>query len=173
MTTTVTLEQLEELGACQEHRERFSDLFPEGHVEVTVELCVRHATTFDWEWAADALLTKDAQELYRTEIGRADREYDDAVEPTLTAYTAVREPAHEVYTESIEAAFEAYWAGGSYEAHQRAIAPAKVVLEETVKDTREAHYAASRAAHKVFIAAQARAFGNAFLSEANQAVAGV
>lgn len=120
MTTTVTLEQLEDLEACEKQREIFARLFPEGRVEVTVELCVRHASEFDWDWAVDALLTASARNAYHEAIASA------------------------------------------WNAHREAIVSAEA-----------AHREAIASAWNAYREAQAGSWARAFLSEANQVVAGV
>ena len=59
----ITARKLKLLGACQEQVDNFKELFPSGTV-VTVELCVLHAQTFNWNWAAQHLLSAPAWAEY-------------------------------------------------------------------------------------------------------------
>lgn len=52
----VTVRMLKAKGACSNQVELFKSLFPNG-VEVTEEVCVANADNFDWNWAANNLLT--------------------------------------------------------------------------------------------------------------------
>lgn len=51
----VTSNTLEELGSCGTYVDRFRSNWPEGTV-ITKELCVEHASSFEWHWAAANLL---------------------------------------------------------------------------------------------------------------------
>lgn len=59
----ITTLQLGDKLACKEQIERFEDLFGE-EVEVTLELCIKHATDFDWWWAAAHLLSSEQMALW-------------------------------------------------------------------------------------------------------------
>lgn len=62
---TITLSQLRAAGACADQRAKFKELFGSS-VEVTVELCVKHAADFDWGFAAEKFLSASAlAEYYR------------------------------------------------------------------------------------------------------------
>lgn len=63
----ITLKQLIDLGACRHARKRFRELFGES-VEVTDDLCVKHAEEFDWDWVASHLLSrKQLAQWYKDE----------------------------------------------------------------------------------------------------------
>lgn len=51
----VTAELLRAKGACKSQVDLFMYIFP-GGTEITRELCVEHARSFDWDWAAECLL---------------------------------------------------------------------------------------------------------------------
>lgn len=53
--TTISLRQLKRLGACKEKAALFKKLFG-NKVEVTEEMCIKHARDFDFAWAADKFL---------------------------------------------------------------------------------------------------------------------
>lgn len=73
---TVTLGLLAELGACGSQRREFENLFGNEPVEVTPELCEKHAETFDWDWASRNMLTRDQFREYLRRYGAAKREYE-------------------------------------------------------------------------------------------------
>jgi hypothetical protein len=68
MARIITLQQLE--NACIEQRNLFRILFGES-VEVTEELSIYHADEFDWNWAADNLLSPKAQSKYYATMDKA------------------------------------------------------------------------------------------------------
>ena len=55
----ITLEQLRAEKACPDQLAKFQELFGNS-VEVTQELCIRHASDFDFGWAARHLLRASA-----------------------------------------------------------------------------------------------------------------
>ena len=52
----ITANELRKAKACAKQVEKFEHLFPDGVVP-TVELCKEHADSFDWDWAAQNLLS--------------------------------------------------------------------------------------------------------------------
>lgn len=60
----ITAKELRDKQACKSQLERFVHLFGEGPVDVTAALCVEHASLFDWDWAARALLPAPAKAEY-------------------------------------------------------------------------------------------------------------
>jgi len=59
----VTRETLEQLDACDDYRDAFDVLFPNGAL-VTPELCVKHSDSFQWGWAVEELLSSDGQRRF-------------------------------------------------------------------------------------------------------------
>lgn len=57
MANKITLDMLIRHSACRDYRNKFTEMFPDGTALVTVDLAVRMADVFPWEWAADNLLT--------------------------------------------------------------------------------------------------------------------
>lgn len=60
----ITYEQLQKLQACEGQLKLFRTLFGD-EVEVTRELIIEHAEKFDWDWAAESLLSREKYEDYR------------------------------------------------------------------------------------------------------------
>ena len=141
---TITIRQLIRAGACAEQRAKFRALFGTS-VEVTEELAIQHAKTFDWDWAAVCLLPEDAREAYRQAKaialeahGRATASaweaYDQAKAIALEAYEWANATAEEPYDQAKETAWEAY---------DRATASARVAAwedyERATASAREAY----------------------------------
>lgn len=87
----ITLEDLVNRGACHNYRVKFRDLFGE-EVEVTVELCVKYAQDFDWNWARDNLLG----------WGKPRDDFDALEGPAYQEMTDVTDPAYKEYSEARE-----------------------------------------------------------------------
>ena len=87
MNRIITLTQLEELGACKKQRELFEAKFG-ADVRVTQELCRSVATEFDWDWAADELLTESAWVEYGKARMIAWAECDKAAEAARVNWVA-------------------------------------------------------------------------------------
>ena len=75
------VEQLRQASACEEQINMFLAVFPEGKIEVTRELAQAHLE-FDYQWAANELLTAPAL-----------REYEKVTAPALQEYEKVRAAA--------------------------------------------------------------------------------
>ncbi len=66
--------------ACRRQVKKFAALFPDG-VEPTRELCLAHATSFDWNWAAKELLSYSTWRAYDEDTAPARKAYDEAIAP--------------------------------------------------------------------------------------------
>ena len=75
----IELKTLKELGACSEQVELFEKLFGDS-VEVTEELCLKHAGDFNWNFARQ-LLSGPAWAEYDKVCGLARAEYDKVCGP--------------------------------------------------------------------------------------------
>ena len=65
----INVNQLENHRACPSQMLRFHELFGRVEVEITLELCLQHAETFDWDWAAARLLQQpEGQDQYNHSI---------------------------------------------------------------------------------------------------------
>jgi len=74
--TAITLERLRELGACQDQLDAFRGLFGDS-VTPTLDLCMAHASGFNWDWAA-RLLSSGARRAYEEARAIANCAYDEA-----------------------------------------------------------------------------------------------
>ena len=72
MTRTISVAKLRKLGACQLQVDKFNKIFGNKPVAVTVELCVAHAQDFNWDWAANNLLTAPAKTEYDRALARSE-----------------------------------------------------------------------------------------------------
>ena len=84
----VTKALLKRLGACKAQREKFAELFPRG-VVVTEALCVEHAQEFNWDWAANHLLSPEAWAEYNRVRALAWAEYNRVMAPAKAEYDRV------------------------------------------------------------------------------------
>jgi hypothetical protein len=62
----LTVKRLEDLGACEDSVGDFRKIWGT-QVEVTPEVFVPHAATFDWHWAADYLLSRKRSTQFQNE----------------------------------------------------------------------------------------------------------
>jgi hypothetical protein len=60
----VSYRKLRAKGACDSQLNEFKRLFGTASVEVTPALCRKYAGVFDWDWAADNLLSEALQDQY-------------------------------------------------------------------------------------------------------------
>ena len=74
----ITLAQLKKLGAREDQVALFLKYFGE-EVEATEALCVKHAQKFNWNWAANNLLSAPAQQAYNEAMASAQQAYDEAM----------------------------------------------------------------------------------------------
>ena len=94
MKVTVTL--LKRKGACSEQVALFKELFPKG-VEITEEVCVGVADKFNWNWAAENLLSVPAYAEYQRVTVPAYAEYQRVRAPAYAEYERVTAPADAKY----------------------------------------------------------------------------
>ena len=92
----LTLATIERKGACPSARADFAQLFG-ASVEVTTDLCIEHASTFDWDWASAQLLRASAQAEYDRVRAPAQAEYDRVRASAQAEYDRVRAPAWAEY----------------------------------------------------------------------------
>jgi hypothetical protein len=144
MNRTITLAQLENANVCSVYTEKFRELFGNS-TEVTVELCVRHAQDFDWNWAADNLLTATARRAYDDATATALKAHDDAMATARRAYEDAMATALEAYEDAMATALEAY---------EGATAPAS-----------RAYEGATAPASRVYYDALATAWATAYLGD--------
>ena len=85
MKITATI--LRAKDACETQVRRFEALFPNG-VEITSELCVLHADSFDWDWAAEYLLPLDKYADYRANVSALYDDYEAKCAPLRADYQA-------------------------------------------------------------------------------------
>ena len=71
----ITAELLCAKGACTGQIALFRKFYPKGK-NVTLATCLRHATRFNWRWAARNLLSAPAQKACIKEIDTAQTAYD-------------------------------------------------------------------------------------------------
>ena len=96
----ITLEMLKAHKACKNQYKLFAELFPDG-VEITEELCAKHAQDFDFEWAARHLLSPPMWKACYEAIARHREAYDEAIAPLLKTLDEATAPHRRVYDEAV------------------------------------------------------------------------
>ena len=121
----ITSDLLRANEACKDQVELFESLFPEG-TEITEDLCVKHASQFDWGWASRNLLNEKQRKAYDIAVASAREAYDLAAAPAWEAYDLATASARKAYEIAIASAWEAYdlAVAQAREAYLRATAPA-------------------------------------------------
>ncbi len=92
----ITLKQLKRQRACSGEASRFEKLFG-ARVRITKKLCLEHAQSVDWNWAAWHLLGGDAR-----------GDYLAATQPAWVVYLAGTQSAWEGYHAARQSALETY-----------------------------------------------------------------
>lgn len=87
----LTYATLRDANACRSDRIWFKTLFGDS-VDVTVDLCVKHASDFDFRWA-EILLSPLAQKDYERTKASARADYDCTRASTRANYDRTRAPA--------------------------------------------------------------------------------
>ena len=100
----ITLEQLKEHHACTGQLHLFKKLFGK-EVEVTVEKCIKYHDKFDWEWAAEHLLSVELYKEYKKIQQPAWEEYLEIKRLAWKEYLKIAQPAWEEYLKKIAQAF--------------------------------------------------------------------
>src|SRR3990167_6928685 len=90
--TTLTLATNKEHGGQCDQVELFEKLFG-ASVDVTPELCAEHFDKFDWNWAAEHLLTPTGLAEYLRVTASAWAEYKRVKAPAWAEYKRVTAPA--------------------------------------------------------------------------------
>lgn len=164
----IMLYRLKQLGACDGQVQLFEQLFGDA-VQVTEELCIKHAGVFDWQWASEKLL-KDSAKFFQAEefilwqkfnketkvIGAKYNKILHDLRNEFHASTAKEREILDKAIEPIEKNFAAKLYGSCiyhYEAsreYAQLIEPFKDAFNESIKDRKEAFYAKNHAAQAEF-----------------------
>ena len=88
---TVSLRKLKLLGACTQQLKLFRELFGD-RCTVSVDLCVSHAAQFDWNWAAQHLLTQERDIDYRAKCAPLYTDWQAARDALDADWRAKRAP---------------------------------------------------------------------------------
>lgn len=105
---TVTLEWLEEQGACEKQRLIFEQEWG-ASVELSLASLKRAVELeLDLDWLAEYLLSASALAAYNEATASATADYDEAIAPGRKAYNEAIASAREAYKEATASAREAY-----------------------------------------------------------------
>ena len=140
----ITLKMLRQQHACPNQVARFQELFG-AKAAVTVELAVKHAQDFDWDWAARSLLSAAGYSAYNAATAAAERAYDAAMAAALRAYDAATAGQRRAYAAATDEAACAY--------------------NVATAGQRRAYDAATAGPRLAYAAACARAFAEAAIGE--------
>jgi hypothetical protein len=102
--TMITIATLRAHRACAEQVQLFAERFPDG-APMTVEAAVSVAADFDWDWAAQHLLTPANQRTYDEAHAPIWRAYEEARAPIRRAYDEAHAPIRRAYDEARAALF--------------------------------------------------------------------
>jgi hypothetical protein len=103
----ITLEMLRQKHACRDQVARFQELFG-AKVAVTVELAVKHAQDFNWDWAAWSLLSAAGYSAYIAAMAEALLAYAAATDEARLAYAAATDEARLAYAAALAESPRAY-----------------------------------------------------------------
>ena len=103
----ITLKTLKRLGACSAETAKFKALFGES-VELTRELCVKHAQDFSFGWAARNLLSKAGCAEYEEKLAAIYAEYEEKRAPIDAEYREKRALIYAEYQEKLAAIYAEY-----------------------------------------------------------------
>jgi hypothetical protein len=92
----ITKRLLQSKGACASQVALFAETFPHG-AEITEAVCLSVADKFDWDWAAQNLLSPEFDAEYARVRAQADAEYARVRAPAYAEYQRVRAPAYAEY----------------------------------------------------------------------------
>jgi hypothetical protein len=107
-TRTLTLQTLKDVGACTEQLLLFNQLFGES-VEISESACILVADKFDWNWAANKLLSASAWQAYDEAKASAGEAYYEAKASAGKAYYEAKASAGKAYDEATASAGKAYY----------------------------------------------------------------
>ena len=96
----ITKALLESKEACNTQIKLFAKLFPRG-VTLTKAICMKHAQEFQWNWAAENLLSNTARAEYWKIYGLAWAEYKKATDLALVEYWKITGLAWAEYDNSV------------------------------------------------------------------------
>ena len=103
----ITLKQLDKRGACTEQRDLFEKLFGAA-VDITKKLCIKHASDFDWTWAARNFLSAPARAEFDKARASAVAEYGKACASAWAEYDKACAPARAEYDKACAPAWAEY-----------------------------------------------------------------
>ena len=92
----ITKRLLQSKGACASQVALFAETFPHG-TEITEAVCLAVADKFDWDWAAQNLLSPESYAEYQRVCAPADAEHQRVCAPAYAEYRRVRAPADAEY----------------------------------------------------------------------------
>ena len=103
----LTVQTLIEAKACVEQVGLFKKLFPYG-AEISEEVAISVAIKFDWEWAANNLLSESGRVAYREAQAPLWKAYEEAQAPLWKTYSEAQAPLWKAYREAEASLWKTY-----------------------------------------------------------------
>ena len=154
---TLTLAMLIDAGACYTYTQQFRERFPEGSVDMTVDLAVSQAKDWDWYFAAGAFLCDRTD--WNSKINEAERQYSASIRPYRELLSNTRVEASKLFEGLAEK--HGYYTDEYYKAYSEV----DVEFQRRMAVPRAAYNAACEAAALAVSTAQARAFAEQYIAE--------
>ena len=107
MSRTITLKMLEEVEACPDQVVLFKKLFGDS-TPVTEELCVKYASDFDFDFAAEKFLTEAALGKYEKVSIVSWKECEKVSAAAWSLYRRVRDAALNEYEKAEDVVWKEY-----------------------------------------------------------------
>ena len=138
----------------------FEELFGEGPVTVTEEMCLQHASVFDWDWAARNLLSPRQRKAYKAATAPAREARDAATASAQETHDATLASALKAYKIAFASAQEAL--ASAWEAYRASVASAQEDRDPAIARAREAYRASVASAREAYRATAASAWARCY-----------
>lgn len=153
----LTIHDLNNADACYTYTSLFRERFPEGSVDMTVDLAVSQAKDWDWYFAAGAFL-RDRTD-WNSKINEAERQYIASTRPYRELLSSARVEARKLFEDLAEK--HGYYTDEYYKAYSEV----DVEFQRRMAVPRAAYNAAVEAADLAVSTAKARAFAEQYIAE--------
>lgn len=90
-------------GACDQQVERFRVLFGDGEIEITRQLCIKHAYDFDFNWAGHFLVSSRAKTWFYKKDQSLWKDYQEVKSPLWEQYLSTKDgdDSWDIYNEKV------------------------------------------------------------------------
>ena len=131
---SITLSLLESKGACEDQVLLFRAHFGEGPAPLDDATAIRMASVFDFDWAAQNLLSPDGWKAYEEAEASLLKTYEDATAPLWKTYVEAKAPLWNTYDDAKAPLWKTYMEAVAplRKAYEDAEAPLLKTYEEAV-----------------------------------------